>query len=64
MSERQIAYALIIIGVVVALASLLVDVVGVGSEGFGSYQTAGLIVGIVVAVIGLYLRYVRQRPAV
>lgn len=63
MSERQLAYALIVIGVVVALVSLLADVIGIGSGGFGTYQIVGLIAGIVVALIGLYLVYFRRRPA-
>ncbi len=64
MSERQLAYILIVIGVVVALVSLLADVIGIGSdEGFGTYQIVGLIAGIVVALIGLYLVYFRRRPA-
>lgn len=64
MSETQLGYGLLIVGIVLALASLLADVVGVGAEGFGTYQIVGLIVGIVVAAIGAYLRYVRRRPAV
>lgn len=62
MSTRQLAYALILIGVVVALVSLLADTLGIGSGDFGTYQIIGLVAGLIVAAIGLYLAYFRRRP--
>ncbi|MCZ2096233.1 MAG: hypothetical protein AAGU78_11670 [Chloroflexota bacterium] len=63
MSERQLAYALILVGVVVALVSLLADPLGIGADdGFGTYQIVGLVAGLVVAALGLYLAYFRRRP--
>ena len=53
MSEKQLTYGLIVVGVVLALTSLLVDVVGVGTEGFGVGQMVGLILGIILAGGGL-----------
>lgn len=63
MSGRQLAYALILVGVVVALVSLLADPLGIGADdGFGTYQIVGLVAGLVVAAIGLYLAYFRRSP--
>ena len=63
MSERQLAYALIIIGILIALGSLLADSIGIGSaEGIGTYQIIVAVVGAVLALIGLYLAYFRRRP--
>ena len=59
MSEKQLTYGLIIVGVVLALASLLVDAVGVGTEGFGVGQVIGLILGILLAGVGVYRGYIR-----
>lgn len=61
MSTRQLAYALILIGVVVALVSLLADTLGIGSGDFGTYQIIGLVAGIIAVLIGLYLAYFRRR---
>jgi hypothetical protein len=63
MSEQQVTYGLIVVGVVLALASLLVDAVGVGTEGFGVGQIIGLILGIVLAGVGVYRGFIRQNPA-
>ncbi len=59
MTEHQLIYGLIIVGVVLALASLLVDVVGIGTDGFGVGQIVGLIVGIVLIAVGIYRRIYR-----
>lgn len=60
MSPRTIGMILIAVGVVVALASLLADTLGLGSSIgiFGARQLIGIIAGIVIAGIGvvLYLR--------
>ena len=62
MSERQLTYGLIVVGVVLALASLLVDAVGIGTKGFGVAQIVGLILGVVLAGVGVYRGFIRQRP--
>ena len=59
MSEKQLTYGLIVVGIVLALASLLVDVVGVGTEGFGVGQVIGLILGIILAGVGVYRGFIR-----
>jgi hypothetical protein len=62
MSEKQLTYGLIVVGVVLALASLLVDVVGVGTAGFGVGQIIGLILGVILAGVGIYRHFTRQKP--
>jgi hypothetical protein len=63
MSATQRTYGLIVVGVVLALASLLVDAVGVGTDGFGIGQIVGLIAGILLAGYGVYQGFIRQPPA-
>ena len=63
MSDQQITYGLLIVGVVLVLASLLVDVVGIGTEGFGVGQIIGVIVGVALAGVGAYRRFFRPPPA-
>ena len=51
MSERQLAYALILVGIVAALVSVLADTLGIGgSDEFGYLQIIGLVAGVVVAL--------------
>jgi hypothetical protein len=63
MSEKQLTYGPIVVGVILALASLLVDIVGIGTEGFGVAQIVGLILGVVLVGVGVYVGFVRQKPA-
>jgi len=48
---------LLLVGIVVLLASVLVDAFGFGDPGsaFGIYQIAGTVVGVILAVVGLVL---------
>ena len=62
MSQKQLTYGLIVVGIVLVLASLLVDVVGIGTKGFGAAQIVGLILGVILAGAGVYRGYIRQRP--
>jgi hypothetical protein len=57
MPTRTIGIAMIFIGVLLALISLLADVIGVGwhPEVFGWKQILGTTVGIVLSLAGLYL---------
>lgn len=63
MSEQQMTYGLIVVGIVLALAALLVDAVGIGTEGFGVGQAVGLVLGILLAGYGVYRRFIRPKPA-
>jgi hypothetical protein len=46
---------LALIGIALLVVSLLADVIGIGSPGFGKQQIEGAIVGAVVAAVGLFL---------
>jgi hypothetical protein len=57
MNNRTIGVALIVIGVVLLIASLAADVIGIGGRaGFGRYQIAGIVVGFLATGVGLYMR--------
>jgi len=62
-SQKQIGYALLVVGVVAALLSILIDPI----RGYDIYlapvQIVVLIAGIVVALVGLYLAFVRKPAA-
>lgn len=60
MDNKQIAMALIAVGVVVGLAAILADSIGLGSDNgsFGALQTLGTIVGLVLVIAGVaYMNY-------
>ncbi len=46
------AFVILVVGILLALVSLLADTLGIGSAGMGSQQTAGVAVGVIVAIIG------------
>jgi hypothetical protein len=49
--------AILGLGVVILLLSILADAIGVGrDEGFGWKQTVGVLIGIVLIVVGSYRR--------
>ena len=58
MSTKRIGIFLAIIGVILFLASLLLDFVIPGDTGLGASQLLGLQVGVVVLLIGLFLIFV------
>jgi hypothetical protein len=57
MSRRTLGIILIVAGLVLAVLSASADAVGIGSQPvvFGILQIAGLAVGVVLIVVGLYL---------
>jgi hypothetical protein len=55
MTQRKSALVILVVGVLLALVSLLADALGIGGEpGFGYKQGAGLLVGVVLVAIGLW----------
>jgi hypothetical protein len=63
MADRKtIGVVLIIVGLIVLLLSVLADPIGLGggNEAFGPYQIVGTIVGVVVAIAGVYLMRQQQ----
>ena len=53
--SRQVGFVVLTVGLVIALASGLAEVVGVGGGSFGWKQMVGVGVGVVVALAGLYV---------
>jgi hypothetical protein len=55
-SKKTIGIVALAVGVVVAIVSLIADVVGIGNPTvFGPQQIVGTVGGAIVAVVGLFL---------
>ena len=56
MSKRTLGFALIVVGVVIVAATILADIVGIGSSmGFGWKQQLGTAIGVLTALVGVWL---------
>jgi uncharacterized membrane protein len=56
MSKRTIGFVLIALGVVIAVVSLAADVIGIGNVlGFGWKQQLGTAIGVIMAIVGVWL---------
>ncbi len=56
MSRKTLGYILVAAGAVVVLVSVFADSLGLGAAaGFGWRQTIGAIVGVIIAVVGVWL---------
>jgi len=60
MADKRIAYALLIVGVVGALLSVLIDPIRGYDIHLHIVQIIGLIAGSALALAGLYLAFVRK----
>jgi len=60
LADKRVAYALIVIGVVLAVLSIVIDPIRGYDIHMATIQIVALIVGIIVALIGLYLAFVRK----
>jgi hypothetical protein len=59
-NKKTVGIALIVVGVVLIIVSLVADRIGIGAaSGFGYKQIIGAIVGVVVAIIG-FIYYSRK----
>ena len=55
-SKKTVGIVLLVVGIVILLASLVADPIGIGgSPSFGRDQIVGTIVGAIVTVVGLVL---------
>jgi hypothetical protein len=53
MNNKQLGIALLVIGVIILLLSLLANSIGIGgAPGFGYKQIAGTVVGVIIAIVG------------
>jgi hypothetical protein len=66
LADKRVAYLLLVGGIVLVLLSFLIDPIRGKDFHMGTIQIIVLIVGIVAAVVGAYLAFVRkpQPPAV
>jgi hypothetical protein len=56
MNNKQLGIALLVIGVIILLLSLLANSIGIGgAPGFGYKQIAGTVVGAIIAIVGYVL---------
>ena len=63
MSKKTIGWILIVAGALLTFASLGADIFGIGTNaGFGPYQTAGLVVGLLLAAGGVWLVVKKKNP--
>ena len=60
MSSKTVGITVAVVGLLVGLAFVLADVIGIGQHpgGFGVRQLIGTVVGIVIVVVGVVM-YVR-----
>jgi hypothetical protein len=63
LADKRFAYALIVIGVVAALLSILIDPLRGLNLYLAPVQIIVLIVSLIVIVAGIYLAFVRKPPA-
>jgi len=64
MSNKTSGVVLIVIGVIVLLVFLLADVLGLGADRttIGWIQLLGAAIGLVVAVVGIFLATRKEKP--
>jgi hypothetical protein len=62
MSDKRVAYGLLAVGIVAVLLSFLIDPIRGNDIYMAPIQIVVLIVGIVLAVAGVYLTFVRKPP--
>ncbi len=56
MDKKTINTAVLVVGIVILVASLFADSIGIGdSPGFGIEQAIGSVVGVAVTGVGLFL---------
>jgi hypothetical protein len=64
LNDKRVAYAVLVIGVIGILLSVLIDPIRGEDIYMATSQIIVLIIGIVLAVAGAYLAFVRKPPVV
>jgi uncharacterized protein YacL len=64
LNDKRVAYAVLAVGVIGILLSVLIDPIRGYDIHMATSQIIVLIVGIVLAVVGAYLVFVRKPPVV
>ena len=61
MLDKLISIVLVLLGLVIMVVSLLADVIGIGIQpGLGIYQLGEAVLGLVLALSGVWLFYRRK----
>ncbi|NLN70199.1 MAG: hypothetical protein GX142_05380 [Chloroflexi bacterium] len=56
MNKRSFGLVAVVVGFVIALLSLMADFIGIGSyPGINSSQLTGIVIGLLVVLIGIFL---------
>lgn len=65
MSMKNIGYIVLALGLLIALAGLLADVIGLGNNPnrFGNQQLALVVIGLVAGAVGGYLAFIKPKAA-
>lgn len=64
MSRRTLGFAVLAVGVIVVVVSALADQIGIGcGNTFGWKQIVGVVVGSIIAVVGVIVASRGERPA-
>ena len=58
MSRKTLGIVLMVIGILLVVVSLVADMLGIGSvPGFGWKQLLGTAVGVIVALVGIWMTF-------
>ena len=55
MSKKTLGILLVVLGVILVVVSLAADTIGIGSGAFGPKQIIGTAIGIILALVGVWL---------
>jgi len=55
--KKKVVIISLVVGAVVLVLSLVADLIGIGTPGFGGIQTAGTVVGANVVVVALLMTF-------
>ena len=62
MDRTRLGWTLVVVGIVLTLVSAFAEPLGLGDDnGFGMQQVAGVVVGVVVAVVGAAIAWRLRR---
>jgi hypothetical protein len=62
MDRTRLGWALVVVGIVIALVSAFAEPLGLGDDnGLGMQQVTGVVVGVVVAVVGAAIAWRLRR---
>ena len=55
MQKKVLCFVFIGVGIIILLASLFADPIGIGFPGFGTQQVSGTVIGAIIVIIGFIL---------